>query len=244
METSRKLQLDILDILIEIDKICKEYQLTYYLAYGSVLGAVRHRGFIPWDKDIDIMIEIDKIDQFLSILESKLPEKYKVYSINNDEKYDSLKPRVGLNDYNHHLIHVDIFPMVGISHNKMARKVLPRISYLLYKTFFLKKFDSNTVHKDNPIKRIKHRLVKGILFIIPINLIRHFFNYLSWKYPVSESTYIYNICGSYGLREVIPKEYLNEPVYMEFEGYNLPVPKEWHKYLQHMYGDYMTPVKF
>lgn len=244
MEIDRKIQLDILDILIEIDRICNKFGITYYLAYGSVLGAVRHKGFIPWDNDIDIMIEIDRMEELISALESNLPNKYKVYYLKNDKEYDSLKPRVGLSNQNHHKLHVDIFPMSGISNNKMLRKVIPIITLILYKSYFLKKFDSDTVHKNNFHKRIKHKLVKFVLYIMPISIILKVFNYLSWKYPLSKSAYIYNVCGSYKLKEVIPKEYLSEPVYLDFEGYKLPVPKEWNKYLNHMYGDYMTPVRY
>lgn len=244
MEDEKKLQLSILEMLIEIDKICKKYQLTYYLAYGSVLGAIRHKGFIPWDKDVDIMIEIDSMDKLISVLETNLPKKYKVYSIYNDDKYDSLKPRIGLANHDHHTLHVDIFPMVGLSNNNIIRNVVPRLSSLIYTIFFLKKFDADTYHKNNPQKRLKHRIAKAILYVIPINLLKKVFNYLSWKYPISESKYIFNICGSYGMREVIPKNYLKKPVYMEFEGYMLPVPSEWDNYLKHMYGDYMTPVKY
>lgn len=239
----KKIQSEELEMLIEIDKICRNNKITYYLGYGSALGAVRHKGFIPWDTDIDLIIEIGKMDEFVEIVESILPEKYYLFSIKKDASYDSLKPRVGLRNERHHRIHVDIFPMVGLPQNKFIQMILPRLTLILYRFFFFKQFDSETIHKDNLKKKLKHRLVKLLLFPIPIKYIKSLFNYISKKYPIDNSNYIYNICGL-GYREVIPKDYLGEPEYMEFEGYKFPVPKEWDKYLKHMYGDYMTPRQY
>ena len=70
-------------------------------------------------------------------------------------------------------------------------------------------------------------------------LLSHLILQLTYK----TSEFICNICGSYGQREFIPKNWLGNPKYLEFEGYDFPVPQEWDKYLTHMYGDYMTPKK-
>ena len=61
----RDLQLKILDMVKEIDAICKKHKINYYLAYGSVLGAIRHKGFIPWDDDFDIMLKYDDYKKFI-----------------------------------------------------------------------------------------------------------------------------------------------------------------------------------
>lgn len=233
-----------LEMLLEIDRICRKNQIRYYLAYGSVLGAVRHNGFIPWDNDIDIMVEINNMDKLLKALDEELPEEYFLFSTHKDENYDSLKPRVGLANERHHKIHVDIFPMVGISSNKFIRNFLPKITSKLYLIYFLKKFDANSVHKHNVSKRIKHLIVKILLSLISSKFVKYIINNLSWKYPISDSKYIFNICSPDGPKEVIPKEYLSEPVYLEFEGHLLPVPKEWDKYLKHLYGNYMVPIKY
>ena len=66
---------------------------------------------------------------------------------------------------------------------------------------------------------------------------------LSTMFPIEQSSTLYNICGSYGHKEFISKDWLGAPIYADFEGYKFPMPKEWHKYLTNIYGDYMTPKK-
>lgn len=231
------------EMLLEMHKICKENNLDYYLAYGTVLGAVRHKGFIPWDNDIDIIIDIDSYEQFCDILENELSDKYCLSSINTDRNYDSLKARVSLKDEHHHIIHIDIFPMVGAPDNKIYKKLFSKISYINYRCFFVKKVNPNINYKNSTLKRRVAYLAKFLLVLIPPNFFLIIFKKMSKFYPISNADTLYNICGSYGDKEFIPKNWLGNPVYMEFEGHRFPVPQEWDKYLTHIYGDYMTPKK-
>ena len=84
----RSLQLKILEIVKDIDKICKENNIEYYLCYGSCLGAVRHNGFIPWDDDFDIMLKYDDYKRFLKVCEDQLDKsKYFVQTMESDPYY-------------------------------------------------------------------------------------------------------------------------------------------------------------
>ena len=75
-----------LEILAYVDEICREYNINYSLAYGTMLGAVRHKGFIPWDDDIDIILMRSEYQKLLNILYDKKNDKYQVYSP-KDEGY-------------------------------------------------------------------------------------------------------------------------------------------------------------
>lgn len=231
----------VLDMLMEMDRICKKNNLKYYLAYGTLLGAARHKGFIPWDDDIDIIVDIDNYKRFCDIICDEIADNYVLSSIDQDPNYDSLKARISLKKNYHHLIHIDIFPIVGVPKSKAGRKLYRNICHIIYRSYFVKKVDVNVNYKDNKRKRTIVLILRLLLKPIPANIIKLIFNKLSTLYPIKESDIIYNICGCYGYKELIPKEYLGEPVLLDFEGHTLPVPEKWDAYLTHLYGDYMTP---
>ncbi len=85
--TLRKLQLVLLSMLKDVDKICKKHDIHYLLFSGSVLGAIRHHGFIPWDDDLDIAVHRDQYSQLLKALQEDLPEQYVVQCFDLDERY-------------------------------------------------------------------------------------------------------------------------------------------------------------
>jgi len=128
-----------LEMLIEMDMICKKYNLNYYLAYGTLLGAVRHKGFIPWDTDIDIIVDIDSYERFCEILQNELSTKFYLSSPRTNKNYESLKARIHLKNSEHRKIHIDIFPMVGAPQSKIGQKIFSKIAYINYRCYFRKK---------------------------------------------------------------------------------------------------------
>lgn len=230
-----------LDMLIEMDRVCRENDLTYSLAFGTVLGAVRHKGFIPWDDDIDIMVDIDHYKSFCKVLQDKLSNKYFVYSYETNSGYEYLFSRIGLLNKTHLDFHIDIFPMVGTPKSMLGRKIFSKVAYLIYRCYFVKKINVNINHKNKPNKKKLALLLKIILFVFPAKLFIWLYEKLSKAFPIDKSNYLYNFCGLYKYKEIIPKSYLNDLIYMEFENNPFPVPKEWDPYLRHMYGDYLTP---
>lgn len=230
-----------LEMLVEVDRLCRQNDLKYYLAYGTALGAVRHKGFIPWDSDIDIVVDIDNYKRFCEVMENRLVDKYCIYSYETDPKYEELFARIALKYERHHKIHIDVFPMVGAPVTRSGRKLFSVIAYLIYRCYFVKKVDVNINYKNRPRKRKLALILKKLLFPLPSEFFIWLYEKLSKTFPFSKSDYIINFCGSYRYKEIIPKSYLGEPVYMEFEGHKLPVPQEWDKYLTQLYGNYLVP---
>jgi lipopolysaccharide cholinephosphotransferase len=232
-----------LDMLKEMDRICKKNNLIYYLAYGTALGAVRHKGFIPWDDDIDIIVDIDSYKKFCDTIHNEISDKYVLSSMDWDSSYDLLMAKIGLKNQSHHSINLDIFPIVGVPRSKVGRIFFSNVCRIIHLTYFYKKVNIDTYYKKGERKRTL-ALIKKLLFIsIPASLIKLIFYKLSKLYPIDKSDTIFSICGCYRYKELIPKQYLGEPVLMEFEGIALPVPRQWDAYLTHLYGDYMTPLK-
>lgn len=140
----RKAQLIMLDMLIEFDAICKKHQLQYWLDSGSLLGAVRHKGFIPWDDDIDLSMPIEDYNKLLSIAENELSNDIFFQTSQTDKnfKFDYIKLRsnkASIVEFHekdkkinyHQGIFVDIFPMLAIEHteenNKLYNDTLKKI---------------------------------------------------------------------------------------------------------------------
>ena len=103
-----------LKLLKEIDRICRKYKIKYALDSGTLLGAVRHGGFIPWDDDVDIIVPINEIDFFVDIMRKELPDKYIVYSKEDNPYNRILFPRICMRNNNPLVAYIDVFPMVGL----------------------------------------------------------------------------------------------------------------------------------
>lgn len=231
------------DMLMEMDRICKKNNLKYYMAYGTLLGAVRHKGFIPWDDDIDIVVDIDIYKKFCDTIRNEISDKYVLNSIDWDVNYDLFIARIGLKNQSHHSVYIDIFPIVGVPKSKAGRILFSNVCRIVFLSYFYKKVNVKIHYKNN--KRIRTiALIKKLLFIsIPANLIKLIFYKLSKLYPIEQSDILFNICGCYGYKELIPKVYFGEPVLLEFEGEKFPAPGNWDAFLMHFYGDYMTPIQ-
>lgn len=135
------------DILREIDHICTKHGLRYYLAYGTLIGAIRHGGFIPWDDDIDIMMPYDDMLRFAQLCKTELDPKFFYQSPETEEEYRLTINRVRRNDSVlseptlvgkkvHQGIMVDIYPLFGAAQGKFSRRLqvlraMKRALYLL-----------------------------------------------------------------------------------------------------------------
>ena len=131
----RKAQLIMLDMLIEFDALCKKHQLQYWLDSGTLLGAVRHQGFIPWDDDIDLAMPVEDYNKFLKIANSELSRDIFLQTAQTDKsfKFDYIKLRsnkASIVEFHekdkqikyHQGVFVDIFPMLTIENTDANKK--------------------------------------------------------------------------------------------------------------------------
>lgn len=231
-----------LELLIELDRICRENGLRYSLAYGTVLGAVRHKGFIPWDLDIDIMVNIEHYQEFCRVLRENLSESFAVYSYETEPGYEFLFARLGYQARRYDEFYLDIFPMVGLPKSSLGRWIYSRVAYLIFRGYFIKRIERGHYAKE-PRKRWVALLAKLAVFPLPARFFVWCYEGLQRAFPVETARQIYNFCGIYRTKEIMPKGYLLDLTELEFEGRSFPVPKDWDGYLRHIYGDYMTPRK-
>ena len=144
----RKIQLLQLEILKDVDRICRKHDIKYTLCGGSLLGAIRHKGFIPWDDDIDIAMLRKEYEKFLKICEQELDkEKYFVQTVDTDPEYRWIYGKIILNGTtyvragqeaikSHNGIFIDIFPRDGKLNNRMIGQIQSKCAYLLRKTMY------------------------------------------------------------------------------------------------------------
>lgn len=234
-----------LEILLEVNRICKKHNIRYFLVAGTLLGAIRHKGFIPWDDDIDICIPIEDYRKFCKVTKKELNKKYFLQNHTTDftgmwfskiRKNDTTAIEIGLESKLHHQgIWIDVFPLIGVKDDKewiknLKSKVLPAKKLINKKIGIMDDMDKNPI-------------LKILNYLIPMKILRLI---VSSIYRVSfKSPYVFKHCyylwASASISPMFESEWFSESCEVEFEGHMLPAPKEWDKYLTTEYGDYMTP---
>ena len=241
-EKLRQLQLTITEIIDEIDRICKKHNLRYYLYGGTLLGAVRHKGFIPWDDDADLVMPRADYEKFRKICKTELGEGFFYQTSQTDEDFHMLFTKIRKNNTYvheekwesknmHKGIFVDILPLDHFPKNKLIGKIVLHAASMMHQICAF-----NNCASDN--------IVAKVIFKIGKKLPRKF-NYkvrdmlLKTTNALSSKK---NIC-SFGshyqpmIRRVFKTDwFFGEEVTMEFEGRQFRVPTNWEKYLLHLFG--------
>ena len=255
--TNHEMQKVELDVLRVLAKICEEQGLDYFLMYGTLLGAARHKGFIPWDDDLDIMMKRPNYEKLLKYLmeheEELMP--YKLFSNRNNLEYPFMIARfcdtryqyVGNNEKDCGMgIFVDIYPLDGAGHSwKEVKRNGNYYRFLSSMCFLASRERFFLDHEEYSSKRsIKQTIIKFPLYIIAKALgVKFWFNRLE---PLKDK-YKYEDCLYVGpttwqsdyKRDVMKKEWVDSTVFAEFEGEKYRVPLEYKKVLKHKYGNYM-----
>ena len=245
IEEEKKVQLGILD---EIARYCDENGLKYFLAAGTLIGAVRHKGFIPWDDDIDIDMPREDYNKFMKSYPNT--GRYKTVSLYNDKDYylpygkvvDSrtlLKEEVSIGKSIG--VYVDIFPIDNLTDNykdgvNLCQKNQKLQTLLNFKT--IKYSSKRTIWKN-----IILLLGKTLLYPLKYKWIVSKMDENSQLYINNKSSkYVGSISYGNNPEKVVINRYLIEDIIdLDFEGKKYHCPKEYHKLLTNYYGDYMTP---
>ncbi|ARD94865.1 LicD family protein [Lactococcus lactis] len=249
----RKLQLIDIEILRNVVAILDKNNLQYYMIAGTLLGAVRHHGFIPWDDDIDIAMPRKDYEQFLAKNSNELPNNLHVKNFRNDSNFKYYITRIVDDRYkvielrNRNSkesitnISIDIFPIDGVPNNKIKRNI-----YYLHVLFYRALI--SLIQKDNIDRMRKRNFLEKLLILlgthIPLNKVldAHKIQYKIdklLKKQKDDSIYAGSIMGAYRVKEIVPREYFGEGRLYEFEGHMFRGPSDYDAYLKHMYGDYM-----
>lgn len=218
-----------------IDIVAEEIDAKYYLHAGTALGAVRHKGFIPWDDDADVMIPISDYARLVEELQKRDLGKFRIIY---KEKYATrMQAKLILKGQDEDLLCVDLFPLIAAGTTEREQKLLDRKSNVIRKLYRYKRLrysDSESI-----IKKIIKEVISAILIIVPDKLLYQMFEEkILHRYDFATTKYVTNPCGKYGTKNVIRKEWYGEPVKTEFMGKAYPIPAEIDSYLKHYYGNY------
>ncbi len=246
MDECKRIELDIFRKVIEI---CERHELRYILDYGSLIGIVRHGGFIPWDDDIDISMPRPDYELFKKVFVEEI-EQDSPYELRTGMKEniaipyvqvvhkDTVTEKKGRRDVFAQAVWVDVFPIDGAG-------ITPEQCQKVYEEYWDRITQSRKIigrYKPflNPLKQVKqfywHHIKKRKLGKIIAEA-----EQIAKTYDYNESENVFCYATVYGTKEKNAKRYYEDRIDMEFEGISCKVPREYDKKLRGIYGDYMTP---
>lgn len=237
-----------LQILKYVDEICRDNKIKYYLIGGTLLGAVRHGGFIPWDDDIDIVMFREDYNKFIKLVSSK-SEKYFIQNFTTDSSYTRYITKIRLMGTlfiekevkdlpMHHGIFIDIFPLDKINPNN--EKVIQNQIMLAEKFIRLQQIKAGKVQGLNKLRTQRNQIIRMFLKLIPSGIIGKIVDNIYGIQNKKATAYVTNFSSQYGWRkQTFPIDVYGEGTYLEFEGHQFMAPAKWEVILKSLYGDYM-----
>lgn len=242
-----------MEIMKKIVDICDANGLLYYALGGTMLGAIRHKGFIPWDDDIDLGMPRKDYELFLQIAPELLGKSFKVTNYKTDSDYhyyitrvQDINTKVVETRYEHEgnfsHVSVDIFPIDGSPNNRVLRRIF--YFRILSHRAMMSLHYKNGIDPDRK-RGVLEKFLLAFMKMLPTDKMFNAYNqkniidrilkrYDMWKSVVSG-----NIMGAYRTVEMVPTEWYGKDTFYQFEDMQIRGLREFDKYLSHLYGDYM-----
>ncbi len=238
----KTLQERLLDNLEAIHQTCIQHGLTYYLWAGTMLGAVRHKGFIPWDDDMDICMPRPDYELLMAHWREWLPKPYAVISTDTDTTYPY--PFAKIEDTSTTVqerpdfpflegIYIDVFPLDGMPESRLRQK-LHYMRYHFWRHLLFFRGRDPYKHGRGP----RSWLPRLIHACWSLEGLQRKVKRLMMKYPYDKCRLVLDYDDH--LRGIIDKSLLGTPQPMDFQGHTFMGVEHAHEYLTQKYGDYMT----
>ena len=235
-----------MNILKFIDRVCKENDISYFVNYGTLLGAIRHKGFIPWDDDIDICLYREDYDRFLNVVKELKDERYKVLDYDSSDWYfqnfavivddwtvveDNIK--VKPHDTS---VFVDVFPVDRVNDLKVADKGLLMATLRMIAYIKL----PYVQYGDSKLKDLCRKIMWYLLRAVNPRYFAKRIDRLVKKYSDPKGQYEGLIgCSKDGRKDLFRAGIFEELIEAPFEDMMVPIPKNYDEFLTQFYGNYM-----
>ncbi|MCL2024063.1 MAG: LicD family protein [Oscillospiraceae bacterium] len=230
------------EIMREIERICREENIRYYMYGGTLLGAIRHKGFIPWDDDVDLVMSRAEYDRFAKACKKKLGKDYFYQTCFTDPEFPMPFAKVRKNNTRitedkwlernmHNGCFVDILPLDYFPKSEFLGKLYLQIYHTLHQACAFKRCQSS-----NPLAHIAFRYIKKRGHKYAYKLRDRFLRFVN----AHGSKDYYCSFGSHYkpmIRRRLDSAWFGEPVYMDFEGESFPAPGHWQGYIHHLFGE-------
>ena len=256
MASLRDLQHIELEMIKYLDEMFRKNNLRYFLLGGSLLGAVRHKGFIPWDDDIDVGMPRSDYERFLRIIKHT-NGRYKISWLGSKKYYNSLyfvkiiNPEYLISENNDGVqrdVHpwVDIFPLDGVPQNGIKFLFWKYYTWIIYRLYMFSRnsetCDPSKMSLNSAKNVMKYITLKsGLINILDKKSLYKKLDRQLKKYDFDKSDRVINFCGFWHFKEMFPKSVYDNAADYRFEDILLRGPTDYNTVLTQMYGNYMTP---
>lgn len=252
-ENRKQLKECLLLIYSDIERVCSKYNLIYMLGGGSALGAVRHKGFIPWDDDMDLMMPREDYNKFIEVFDKELGRDYELaspYSKRCNYFVQVIKKNTTvryLNDTQDSGVEIDIFPIETVPKNIILRYFSHYVCILCRGIrFSIRTYKS----KDVSLKNVLSRNISSRFLYLILQLIGFIFHFIPERYWCIWCDKAVSIGGNseYStiamgrnlyMKEILPSDVFTPTSIGEFEGLTVHLPHDIDRYLTNLYGNYM-----
>jgi len=254
-EVLRKKQMVLLEIVKDVAEICGKHDLRYYAISGTLIGAVRHKGFVPWDDDVDIAMPRDDLNRFIEIAPAELPDHLglldpaavrhmRVTFIKvHDKRTTHITKDVMKYPDRYCGVDIDIMPLDGLPAPGFKRKAVLSVLQLLRALNIHKRisFSKEERRRWPKLRRVFNALFMPFRIIFPSAFYYKLFNAILSRFPFDSSDHVYFSWLPNDQMRIFNKAPFESVTRLDFEGFPICAPAGYHEYLTGDYGDYMTP---